>query len=115
MGRFRTQPLRYLLYTAPYMHAGQFFTLEEVVEFYNDGGGENEMTERVGNKTPILKPLNLTDEEMEALVAFLEEISGDEIVMQIPVIPPYEPMPDVMDLSQARAKRIGLEIYLSTR
>ncbi len=115
MGRFRTQPLRYLLYTAPYMHAGQFFTLEEVVEFYNDGGGENEMTERVGNKTTILKPLDLTDEEMEALVAFLEEISGDEIVMPIPIIPPYEPMPDVMDLSQASAKRIGLEIYFSSR
>ncbi len=115
MGRFRTQPLRYLIYTAPYMHAGQFFTLEEVVEFYNDGGGENEMTERVGNKTAILKPLNLTDEEMEALIAFLEEISGDEIVMPTPNLPPYEPVPDVMDLSQARAKRIGLEIYLSSR
>ena len=115
MGRFRTQPLRYLLYTAPYMHAGQFFTLEEVVEFYNDGGGENEFTERVGNKTPILKPLDLTDEEMAALVAFLEEISGDEIVMASPIIPPYQPMPDVMDLSQASAKRIGLEIYLSSR
>ena len=115
MGRFRTQPLRYLLYTAPYMHAGQFFTLEEVVEFYNDGGGENEFTERVGNKTPILKPLDLGESGMAGLVAFLEEISGDEIVMAIPIIPPYEPMPDVMDLSQASAKRIGLEIYLSTR
>ena len=35
--------------------------------------------------------------------------------MASPIIPPYEPMPDVRDLSEASAKRIGLEIYLSTR
>ena len=66
-GKFRTPPLRYVAFTAPYMHAGQFFTLEEVIDFYNDGGGENEFTERYGNKTPILKPLDLSDEEKEAL------------------------------------------------
>jgi len=114
LGKFRTQPLRYLAYTPPYMHAGQFFTLEEVIDFYNEGGGENEMTERAGSKTPILKPLNLTDEEKEALVVFLEEISGDEITMSPPEVPPYAVMPDVADLTQSEAKRIGLEIYLTT-
>jgi cytochrome c peroxidase len=113
-GKFRTPPLRYLAFTAPYMHAGQFFTLEEVVDFYNDGGGENEFTERYGNKTPILKPLDLSDEEKEALVAFLEELSGVEIVMPIPKVPEYGVMPDVPGLTQAKAKRIGLETYLST-
>ena len=115
MGKFRTQPLRYLAYTAPYMHAGQFYTLEEVIDFYNDGGGENEFTERVGNKTPILKPLNLSDEEKEALVIFLEEISGDEIIMAVPKVPGYEAMPDVAGLGQAEAKRIGLEFYLAAQ
>jgi len=114
LGKFRTQPLSYLAYTPPYMHAGQFFTLEEVIDFYNEGGGENEMTERAGSKTPILKPLNLTDEEKEALVVFLEEISGDEITMSPPEVPPYAVMPDVADLTQSEAKRIGLEIYLTT-
>lgn len=113
MGKFRTQPLRYLKYTAPYMHAGQFFTLEEVIDFYNDGGGENEMTKRKGNKTKILKPLNLTDEEKEALVIFLEEISGDEIKMAIPKVPPYGVAPDVATLTQAKAKRIGLEMFMN--
>ncbi len=113
-GKFRTQPLRYLAYTAPYMHAGQFFTLEEVVDFYNDGGGENQFTEQYGNKTKILKPLNLSDEEKEALVIFLEEISGEEILMAIPKVPGYGVMPDVKGLTQKKAKRIGLETYLSS-
>lgn len=115
MGKFRTQPLRYLNYTAPYMHAGQFFMLEEVIDFYNDGGGDNEFTERNGNKTRILKPLNLSDEEKEALIVFLEEISGEEIKMAIPQIPQYAVMPDVETLTQAKAKRIGLEYYLSSK
>jgi cytochrome c peroxidase len=112
MGKFRTPTLRYIAYTAPYMHAGQFFTLEEVIDFYDEGGGENEMSERVGSKTPILKPLNLSDEEKEALVAFLEELSGDEIKIPLPQVPPYGVMPDVATLTQADAKRAGLEMYL---
>ena len=106
-----------LNYTPPYMHAGQFYTLEEVVDFYNEGGGDNEFTDGthgLNNKTPILKPLNLTDEEKEALVAFLEEISGEEIKMAVPEVPPYGVMPDVPGLTQAQAKRIGLEMYLSS-
>lgn len=114
-GKFRTQPLRYNLYTAPYMHAGQFFTLEEVIDFYNDGGGENEFTEKFGNKTRILKPLHLTDEEKEALVAFLEELSGDEIIMAIPLVPQYEAVADAADLVQRTAKMAGLESYLSSK
>ncbi len=114
MGKFRTQPLRYLKYTAPYMHAGQFYTLEEVVDFYNDGGGENEMSERALNKTSILKPLGLSDDEKEALVVFLEEISGEEIKMAIPKVPQYEPVPDAATLTQSEAKRAGLDMYLSS-
>ncbi len=115
IGKFRTQPLRYLLYTAPYMHAGQFFDLEELVDFYNDGGGENEFTDgtHAATKTPILKKLNLSDDEKAAIVAFLDEISGDEIKMAVPALPEYAPAADAASLTQAKAKRAGLEMYLS--
>ena len=94
MGKFRTAPLRYLKYTAPYMHNGALFTLKDVVDFYNDGGGDNDFTIGWGkSKTPILKPLNLTDEEKGALVAFLESISGEEILMETPQLPKYQPLP----------------------
>lgn len=107
-GKHRTAPLRYIKYTAPYMHAGQFLTLEEVIDFYDKGGGENEFTQKVGNKAKKLKPLNLTKDEKAALLAFLEEISGEEIKMAVPQVPGYGVEPDVPGLTQAKAKRIGL-------
>ncbi|MBT5308921.1 MAG: cytochrome-c peroxidase [Rhodospirillaceae bacterium] len=90
-GKFRTPSLRYTLYTAPYMHNGTFFDLQEVVEFYNEGGGTNEFS---ANKTDLIKPLNLSEDEITDLVAFLESLSGDEIKMSSPKLPPYAPLPN---------------------
>ncbi len=94
MGKFRTPTLRYLPYTTPYMHNGMFFTLEEVIDFYDEGGGDDPIQANFGfgTKTDKLKPLNLTDEEKEALVAFLESLSGEEIIIEQPVLPPYAVM-----------------------
>jgi cytochrome c peroxidase len=89
MGKFRVPSLRYTLYSAPYMHNGAFWDLMEVVEFYNDGGGENDFS---ATKTDLVKPLGLSDEEMEDLVAFLESLSGEEIKMTTPKLPPYAPL-----------------------
>ena len=93
MGKFMTPSLRELNYTAPYMHNGMIKTLAEVVEFYNQGGGED------SNKDPLLKPLNLTDAEKIDLVAFLEALSGDpltseEHVWTKPYPDEYEPIPN---------------------
>jgi cytochrome c peroxidase len=93
-GKFRTPSLRYTLYTAPYMHNGAFFELSEVIDFYDEGGGENEFA---ANKTKLLKPLNLSDEEKEDLLAFLESLSGAEIRMKTPKLPEYAPLPKVAD------------------
>lgn len=84
-GKFRTPSLRELKYTAPYMHNGLFVTLEEVVDFYDKGGGHEENP----NKSPLLKPLGLTPDEKEALISFLESLSGDEIKMDPPALPDY--------------------------
>ncbi|MBI3584692.1 MAG: cytochrome-c peroxidase [Nitrospinae bacterium] len=89
-GKFRTAPLRYSKYTAPYMHNGTMFTLEEAIDFYDKGGGED----RWGNKTKILKPLKLTKDEKEALKEFLLTLSGEQIKMPIPRLPDYAPMAD---------------------
>ncbi len=85
-GKFRTPPLRYTLYTAPYMHNGVFETLEEVIDFYDEGGGEGH------HKSELLNPLNLTEDEKWQLLLFLESLSGDEIRMRPPELPPYEPV-----------------------
>jgi cytochrome c peroxidase len=94
MGKFRTPPLRYTLYTAPYMHNGSFWDLEEVVNFYNDGGGANDFTDgtMAASKTSLIKPLGLDEGEVENLVAFLEAFSGDELEVVPPKLPPYAPL-----------------------
>jgi len=83
-GKFRTPTLREVTRTAPYMHNGVFFTLEEVINFYNEGGGDDP------HKSPLLKPLGLADAEKKALLAFLESLSGEEIAVEPPTLPAYE-------------------------
>ncbi len=83
MGRFRTPSLRELVYTAPYMHDGVFRTLEEVVDFYDRGGGDDP------RKDPLVQPLGLSPEEKADLVEFLKSLSGDPIVIEQPTLPEY--------------------------
>jgi cytochrome c peroxidase len=73
IGKFMTPTLRELIHTAPYMHNGTVETLEDVVAFYNLGGGDDP------NKDPQLKPLGLSKEERANLVAFLESLSGEPL------------------------------------
>ncbi|MBI2246961.1 MAG: cytochrome-c peroxidase [Armatimonadetes bacterium] len=89
IGKVRIQPLRYTAFTAPYMHNGVFDTLREVIDFYNDGGGEDLTLQHFGipNKTKVLKKLGLTDEEKEDLLAFMDGLTGDEIKMDTPTLP----------------------------
>jgi cytochrome c peroxidase len=88
IGKFRTPSLRELRYTAPYMHNGLFATLDEVIEFYDAGGGLD------SGKSPLLKPLGLTTQEKADLKAFLESFSSDEPphVMEAPQLPEYAVM-----------------------
>ncbi|WP_068310210.1 cytochrome-c peroxidase [Polycladidibacter hongkongensis] len=68
---FVTPSLRELTYTAPYMHNGMIATLEDVIEFYNQGGGKDTL------KDKALKPLNLSNREKADLLAFLQALSGE--------------------------------------
>ncbi len=89
IGKFRVPSLREVKYTAPYMHNGVFATLDEVVEFYSQGGGKG------ANKTPLLKPLNLSAEEKKDLVVFIESLSMTEpLIHPDPKLPgDYQPLP----------------------
>lgn len=73
-GRFKTPSLRELVHTAPYMHNGAFETLDDVIEFYMNGGGDHP------NKDPLLRPFELTDQEFDQLREFLEALSSPSIV-----------------------------------
>lgn len=71
---FKTPTLRNITQTGPYMHNGVFKTLEEVVTFYNEGGGEGNGI-AVENQTLPSDKLNLSLAEQKSLVAFMKTLS----------------------------------------
>ncbi|KGO92049.1 cytochrome-c peroxidase [Flavobacterium subsaxonicum] len=72
---FKTTTVRNAALTAPYFHNGAFKTLEEVVEFYNKGGGAGYGI-NVKNQTLSPDPLNLTEQEKKDLIAFIKSLTN---------------------------------------
>lgn len=75
---FKVPSLRNVGLTAPYMHDGSLQTLNAVVEHYQSGGKNNPQ------KSPLIRPLGLTEPEMSDLVQFLESLT-DETFVQNPL------------------------------
>ena len=76
---FKTPTLREIAQTGPYMHNGIFETLDEVIEFFDQGGGS-------GNT--VLKPLGLDPAEKKALKTFLVEgLTGESVTYPFPRVP----------------------------
>lgn len=73
---YRTPSLRNVVLTAPYMHNGTISSLRDVVEYYNKGVSENPAipTNQISDK---IKPLHLSNDESEAIVAFLHALTDD--------------------------------------
>jgi cytochrome c peroxidase len=79
---FKTPALREVAITGPYMHNGIFNTLEEVIEFFDRGGGDDL------KKTSLLKPLNLSKDEKLTLEVFLKEaLKGELVKIRMPEVP----------------------------
>jgi cytochrome c peroxidase len=75
---FKTSTVRNAGITAPYFHNGAYATLEEVIEFYNLGGGEG-MGRTVKNQTLAPDVLNLTPAEQKDLIAFIKTLTDDSV------------------------------------
>ncbi len=103
-GKFRTPSLRYIKYTAPYMHNGSVETLEDVIDFYNKGGITRAGTTTAfpQTKSELIRPLGLTREEKQQLLAFLDAFSGEKMKTKRPTLPPYEPLFSEQELQEAR-------------
>lgn len=71
---FKTVTIRNVALTAPYMHNGVFNTLDEVMDFYNNGGGAG-MGIAVPNQTLPADSLHLTKYEQKALITFMEALT----------------------------------------
>ena len=71
--KYKTPSLRNVTLTAPYMHNGSLRTLDDVVEFYNQGGVKNSLQDL------RIKPLGLDTNEKNDLVSFLKSLTGSNV------------------------------------
>ncbi len=77
---FRTPSLRHVSRTPPYMHNGVYHSLKAVISHYNKGG----VLKGGGNE---LKPLQLSREEQQQLLSFLQTLATDNTNVAIPSLP----------------------------
>jgi cytochrome c peroxidase len=82
VGKFRTPSLRETANTGPWFHHGNFPSLKDVVFFYNLGNPAPVQKKHLGVRdtllpktSPLLKKLNLNDDEVDAMVAFMQAIT----------------------------------------
>jgi cytochrome c peroxidase len=80
-GTFKTPTLRNIAASAPYLHDGSAKTLEDVIEFYNQGGVKNP------NLSIEIRPLKLTAQEKGDLAAFLKSLSCPDLKVAVPALP----------------------------
>ncbi|MEM8501368.1 MAG: cytochrome c peroxidase [Pseudomonadota bacterium] len=71
--KYRTAGLRNIALSAPYMHDGSLATLKDVLDFYNRGGEANPLLD------PLMRPLDLSQGELNDLLAFLLSLTGDNV------------------------------------
>ncbi|GIW35266.1 cytochrome-c peroxidase [Meiothermus sp.] len=82
VGKFKTPTLRNVALTAPYMHDGSIQTLREAVQHYNQGGQPNL------NADALIRPLGLTEAEVDDLVAFLRSLTDESFGTNPAFLPP---------------------------
>jgi cytochrome c peroxidase len=68
---FKTPTVRNAALTSPYMHNGVFTTLEQIMDFYNKGGGAG-LGIKIENQTLPFDSLSLTRKEQDDIIAFIK-------------------------------------------
>jgi len=80
-GAFKTPSLRDIALTAPYFHDGSAATLRDVVEHYVRGGVDH------SNLADSMRPLTLSEQEKDDLVAFMNSLTGQHKPFSVPQLP----------------------------
>lgn len=93
VGKFKTPTLREVSVSKPYMHNGFFPELANVVMMYNTGmmdetSKENPINDpKFPHKSGMVEKLNLTDDEVFDIVAFLKTLSTNRYKIHPAVLP----------------------------
>lgn len=94
-GKFRIPGLREVARTGPWMHNGSMTTLTEVIQFYSKGNPEHSQKRSTihngitltSEKSGFVRLLDLTDEEISQLEAFLRTLSSKPERVPLPALP----------------------------
>ncbi len=95
IGRFKAPTLRNIAVTAPYMHDGSIATLEDVLAHYARGGRKLEEGPFAGDgrlspfKSEFVTGFELTDDEREDLIAFLESLTDESLLNDPTLADPF--------------------------
>lgn len=84
IGAFKTPTLRNIELTAPYMHDGSLKTLKEVMVHYNNGGATKAGDPVNAFLSGGIRPLNLTDPQLDDLVDFMKALTGSKYANPTP-------------------------------
>ncbi|REJ83165.1 MAG: hypothetical protein DWQ44_00155 [Bacteroidetes bacterium] len=88
---FKTSTVRNVEHTAPYMHNGVFERLEDVMEFYNRGGGQGIGLD-IPNQTLSSDSLHLTETEIAQIISFMKSLSDTAFLTSRPArLPSFPP------------------------
>jgi cytochrome c peroxidase len=82
LGAFRTTTIRNAQFTKPYMHNGVFETLDQLIDFYDAGGGIGKKL-NVPNQTLSQDSLHLTKKEKTMLITFIRSLN-ENIIFEAP-------------------------------
>ena len=90
-GKFKIPLLRNVALTGPYMHDGRFETLEEVVDFYNDGvEAHPNLDEDMRNEDGTVKELDYSEADKRALIAFMETFTDQAMLTKEQFSDPFK-------------------------
>lgn len=95
-GKFKAPSLRNIALTAPYMHDGRFGSLEEVLDHYNENVQASAtldvlITDATNNHENVLPvQLGLTQEEKQAIIAFLHTLTDETFITNEDFSDPFE-------------------------
>lgn len=90
-GQFKIPSLRNIELTAPYMHDGRFSTLEQVVEHYSKNVQPHTHLDTKFMDNGSVKPLELSELEKEALIAFLKTLTDNTFIQDKKFSNPFKP------------------------
>ncbi len=98
MRAYRTNTVRNMEHTAPYMHNGVFTTVDEVIDFYDGGGGAGRKL-KIDNQTLAADSLKLTVNEKKDLISFIHSLN-EKVIFEEP--PTQLPASSINELNKRK-------------